>query len=116
MPGGLFNKTQTHTDFRTRVWRQVAPEHADRGLRYQRLHSDYLNEQAALTESMIKVGTDFAVIGNCTDDWMIFPYWDGGGGWKPTVVDCINIMAKSPLSMPLPEDLISESTSSAQKD
>jgi hypothetical protein len=39
-----------------------------------------------------------------------------GGGWKPTVVDCINIMAKSLLPMPLPEDLISESTSSAQKD
>jgi len=36
--------------------------------------ADYLNEQAALTESMIKVGTGFAVIGNCTDDWMIFPY------------------------------------------
>jgi len=94
-------------------WRQSTPT---RGSDISDYIADYLNEQAALTESMIKVGTDFAVIGNCTDDWMIFPYWDGGGDWKPTVVDCINIMAKSLLSMPLPEDLISESTSSAQKD
>lgn len=94
-------------------WRQSTPTG---GSDISDYIADYLNEQAALTESMIKVGTDFAVIGNCTDDWMIFPYWDGGGGWKPTVVDCINIMAKSLLPMPLPEDLISESTSSAQKD
>jgi hypothetical protein len=60
---------------------------------------------------MIKIGTDFAVTGNCTEDWMIFPHRDGPGDWKPAVVDCTNISAKLLLSMPLPEDLIYDSES-----